>query len=171
MAIRLKKVMPCLIGETQSTFLMEGQILDGALIANEVVQWARKNKKEIALLKLDFQKAYDTVKWSFIDQLLDIMGFGVKWRGWIGQCLSTTSISILVNGSPTVPFKMERGLRQGDPLSPFLFILATEAFKQMMRTTIEKRIIRRMLDCFQVLPGIKINIHKSGQIALGKDRA
>lgn len=78
MATRLKRVMPFLVGETQSAFIMGRQILDGALIANEVVQWAKKNKKEVALMKLDFHKAYDTVKWSFIDQLLEIMGFGAR---------------------------------------------------------------------------------------------
>lgn len=54
---------------------MDMQILDGALIANEVGQWAKKNKKEVVLLKLDFQKAYDTISWSFMDYLLEVMGF------------------------------------------------------------------------------------------------
>lgn len=80
LAIRIKNVMPLLIGETQSAFVKERQILDGALIANENVHWAKKSKKDIVLLKLDFQKAYDTINWNFIDHMMDVMGFGPNWR-------------------------------------------------------------------------------------------
>lgn len=80
---RLKTVMPGLISETQTTFISERQILDGALIANEVVHWLKKEKKMGVLIKLDFQKAYDSVRWSFVDKILQKMGFGMKWREWI----------------------------------------------------------------------------------------
>lgn len=114
-------------------------------------------------------------------------------------------MSILENGSPSAPFKMERGLRQGDPSSPFLIFLATEAFNQMMMPATENEIIkgitvgnrnvivshlqfaddtlifclvkrkiltniRRMMDCFQVLSGLRINFSKSGLIALGRSK-
>lgn len=69
MALRLKRMIPFLIGETQSAFVMERQIMDGALIANEVVQWAMKKKEKIVLLKPDFQKAYDTINYSFVQHL------------------------------------------------------------------------------------------------------
>ena len=88
-------------------------------MANEVVWWLKKKKTKSVLLKLDFHKAYDTVRWDFLDKVLEMMGFGEKWRRWIGVCVSTASMSILINGSPSLPFKLKRGLRQGDPLSPF----------------------------------------------------
>ncbi|RZB41330.1 hypothetical protein D0Y65_055307 [Glycine soja] len=66
------------------------------------------------------------------------MGFHEKWIGWIKGCLSSTSISILVNGSPTSEFKPQRGLRQGDPLAPFLFDLVAEGLTGMMRAAVSK---------------------------------
>lgn len=110
MALRLREVLPYLIGETQSTFVAGRQILDGALIANEIISWAKKSNKEAVLLKHDFQKSYDTINWNFIDHILDIMGFRKTWRLWTKSCLSSATVSILENGSPTAPFKMERGL-------------------------------------------------------------
>lgn len=80
LALRIKKVMPFLVGETQSAFIKGKQILDNALIANEVVHWAKKYRKVVVLLKLDFQKAYDMVNWDFLDHVLEIMGFGSNWR-------------------------------------------------------------------------------------------
>lgn len=130
-------MMPNLIGETQSAFVMERQILDGVLIANEVIPWLKRHKKEAVLLKIYFQKAYDTRSGGFLEHIQEMMGFGSIWREWIKQCLTTASISILINGSPTIPFKMERGLRQRDPLSPFLFVLATEAFDILMKVAAE----------------------------------
>ncbi|XP_016168270.1 uncharacterized protein LOC107610782 [Arachis ipaensis] len=60
------------------------------------------------------------------------MGFGRRWRGWVMECVSTCSMSVLINGSPSKPFKMERGLRQGDPLSPFPFVLVVDVLHRMI---------------------------------------
>ncbi|EOY21945.1 Uncharacterized protein TCM_014115 [Theobroma cacao] len=84
------------------------------------------------VLKLDFEKAFDSISWNFLDHVMGFMGFGVKWRCWIKECISTAKISILVNGSPSRQFGMERGFRQGCPLSPLLFNIAGEAFSAML---------------------------------------
>ena len=84
-------------------------------------------------MQLDIEKAYDHVNWGFLKMILKQMGFGDKWLKWIDYCIKTVRFSILVNGEPVGFFPSERGLRQGDSLSPFLFILAMEGYNSMMR--------------------------------------
>ena len=112
---RLKEVIAPLIDESQSAFVMNRQILDGALIANESLRWLRKKKIPGTLIKLYFQKAYDSVNWDFLELVMEKLGFGRTWIKWIMNCVTSASMSILLNGSPLKPFKMEKGLRQGDP--------------------------------------------------------
>lgn len=125
--------MHSLIGPLQSSYIEGRQILDGALIASELIDSCKKKNIEATLLKLDFHKAYDCVSWHFLEWILEQMKFPLLWRKWIMTCVSNASASILVNGSPSTPFKLQRGLRQGDPLSPFLFVLIVEALNQLIK--------------------------------------
>ncbi|GJT60355.1 RNA-directed DNA polymerase, eukaryota [Tanacetum coccineum] len=76
--------------------------------ANMVLQWCRKKRKHALIFKVDFEKAYDSVRWDFLDDVLDKFGFGVKWRNWIQSCLRSSRGSILINGSPTKEFQFFR---------------------------------------------------------------
>lgn len=132
LAERLKLVMGKIISETQTAFLKGRNILDGALIANETVDFLKKSRKKGLIFKVDFEKAYDSVEWEFLLKVMASMGFGSRWCDWIKACLISSSISILVNGSPTKEFLMEKGLRQGDPMAPFLFLIVAESLHILM---------------------------------------
>ncbi|GAU46008.1 hypothetical protein TSUD_401300 [Trifolium subterraneum] len=170
LANRLRLVMGSVIWESQAAFVRDRQILDGILIANEVVDEARRAKKELMLFKVDFEKAYDSVDWGYLDVVMGRMGFPTLWRKWIKEWVCTTTASVLVNGSPTVEFPLERGFRQGDPLSPFLFLLAAEGLRVLM-DTIEAynlfmgwanvRALRAVLVVFETILGLKVNFNKS----------
>ena len=140
LANKLKMVIGTVVSDTQTAFVKNRQILDGILIANEVVDEARKDKKELLLFKVDFEKAYDSVDWGYLDVVMQKMAFPVLWRKWIKECVTTATASILVNNNPTNEFPMQRGLRQGDPLSPFLFLLEVEGLNVMMSSVVENNL-------------------------------
>lgn len=100
--------------------------MDSFLIVEEVVHSLQTNMVDGFILKLDFEKAFDSVDWNFLFKVLQSFGFGDKWTNWIKSILESSRMSVLVNGSPTSEFGMSRGLRQGDPLSPMLFNLIGE---------------------------------------------
>jgi len=137
LANRLRQVIDSVVSDVQSAFVKNRQILDGILIANEVVDEARKSKKELLMFKVDFEKAYDSVEWGYLDEVMGCMAFPTLWRKWIKECVSTATASVLVNGNPTAEFHFEWGLRQGDPLSPFLLLLAAEGLNIVMKALVE----------------------------------
>ncbi|XP_028063530.1 uncharacterized protein LOC114266796 [Camellia sinensis] len=98
LASRLKPVMPEVISETQSAFLGGGNIFDGILIANEIVDGWKKAKKKGLLFKLDFEKAYNSINWEFLFSMLSNFRFGSKCISWMKGYISTARISVLVNG-------------------------------------------------------------------------
>ncbi|GJW79935.1 putative RNA-directed DNA polymerase, eukaryota, reverse transcriptase zinc-binding domain protein [Tanacetum coccineum] len=94
------------------------------------------------MFKFNFEKAYDTVSWKFLDHMLSVLGFGTKWRSWIQSCLHSSRSFVLVHESPTSEFPIRRGLRQGDPLSPFLFIIVMEGLHIALQDAIDLGLIR-----------------------------
>ncbi|RVW24229.1 LINE-1 reverse transcriptase-like [Vitis vinifera] len=136
LANRLKRVVGKVVSKAQNAFVQGRQILDAVLVANEVLDSVLKNKEEAVMCKLDIEKAYDHVEWSFLFSVMRKMGFGEKWIRWMKWCISTVSFSVLVNGSSSGFFQSSRGLRQGDPLSPYLFVLVMEAFSSLLRKAV-----------------------------------
>ncbi|RVW79011.1 Transposon TX1 uncharacterized 149 kDa protein [Vitis vinifera] len=143
---RLKEVLHETIHSTQGAFVQGRQIMDAVLIANEIVDEEKTIREEGVVFKIDFEKAYDHVRWDFLDQVLEKKGFSPKWRKWMNGCLSSVSYAVLVNGSAKGWVKASRGLRQGDPLSPFLFTLVADVLSRMLLRAEE----RNMLEGFRV---------------------
>ncbi|GKV36164.1 hypothetical protein SLEP1_g44325 [Rubroshorea leprosula] len=142
LANRLSRVLNTIIGENQSAFIEGRQLVDSVVVANEAIDDVRKRKSRCFVFKIDFEKAYDKVSWSFLDYMMEKMGFDKVWREWIAECLRSNTVSVLLNGSATKEFSMSRGLRQGDPLSPFLFLMVAEALNGLTSATVAKGYLR-----------------------------
>lgn len=133
---RLKKVLPNVISDCQSTFWGGRNILDGVVVLNELVDLAKTKKNECMFFKVDFEKTYDTIYWSFLFYMMERLGFNSTWLRWTKACICSSSLSVLVNGSPTQDFLVSRGLRQGDSLSPFLFLIVAEGQSALVKRVV-----------------------------------
>ncbi|GKB24357.1 putative RNA-directed DNA polymerase, eukaryota, reverse transcriptase zinc-binding domain protein [Tanacetum coccineum] len=142
LANRLSVVIDKLISHEQTSFIKGRQILDCPLILSELIEWYKKRKKKMLLFKVDFEKAFDTVSWKYLDFMLHSLDFGLTWRSWIKAYLESSRTSVLINGSPTSEFNVRRGLRQGDPLSPFLFIIIMEGLHVAIFDSTHQGLIR-----------------------------
>jgi len=136
LANRLKKILHKCIADSQSAIVPGRSILENALVGIELVNYMKtktKGKEKSVTLKLDINKAYDKIDWSYLKDVMYKMRFSRKWILWIMMCAETVDYSVIMNKEMVGPIIPGRGLRQGDPLSPYLFILCVEGLSALIR--------------------------------------
>ena len=132
----------------QTAFVPGRKIQENTFLAQEIIHEMKKKKGRTGWmgLKIDIETAYDKIEWSFLKMVMTNFGFPQIWIQWMMQCVTTTSFSVLINGSPFRHFKPQRGLRQGDPLSHFLFVLAYEVLSKL----IEREAVSNKINGFKL---------------------
>lgn len=135
LANKLKPFLGDIISNNQSAFIPQQLITDNALIAFETFHAMKRRgsgRNSSFALKLDMSKAYDRVEWSFLERVMIKMGFSDNWIRRILSCISSVSFAVKVNGCLFGDIILSRGLRQGDPISPYLFLICAEAFSTLI---------------------------------------
>ncbi|CAN6253863.1 unnamed protein product [Urochloa humidicola] len=132
LANRLRPCIPSLVDPDQTGFVHGRSIAENYVYAADLLSCCHRRCTPTAVLKLDFRKAFDSICWDSLDNILSARGFDERWRSWINNILQTGKTAVLLNGVPGNWIQCRRGLRQGDPLSPFLFIIVADVLQRLI---------------------------------------
>ncbi|KAG8380670.1 hypothetical protein BUALT_Bualt06G0040000 [Buddleja alternifolia] len=143
-ALKLKPILDKLISPSQSAFYPGRSISDNSIVTHEIMHTinSKSGKGGLMAIKIDMAKSYDRVEWALLIDILVKFGFDQKFVNWIRVCIATTNFSTLVNGSPFGFFSPSRAIRQGDPLSPYIFLLYFDLFSRMLHMEEDHNLLR-----------------------------
>ena len=137
-ANRMKLILPDIISKEQSTFVPGRLITDNIICAYECLHFMKRNRSKsnsFCALKLDIMKAYDMLEWPYLRAIMEKLGFAQVWIDTVMNMVSSVSFSVLFNGERLEAFRPTRGIRQGDPISPYLFLIAAEGLSCLLKSS------------------------------------
>lgn len=136
LANRLKSILPDLIGPDQSSFVPGRQITDNIAVYQEALHLTKKGRKGYMMFKIDLEKAYDRLSWNFIRSSLKEIGLSEHWTSIIMKCVETSKLTIMWNGEKLENIIPERGIRQGDSISPYIFVICMERLSHLIKNKV-----------------------------------
>jgi hypothetical protein len=141
LANRLAPRLDNLISQSQSTFIKGRSIQDNFQYVQGAINHFHRSKTLMLLHKLDITKTFDSVCWEYVLEVMERVGFRKRWRDMMALIWSTTTSRILLNGEPGRPIKHAKGLHQGDPLSPMLFIMTMDLLQKLLDMTTQEGLL------------------------------
>jgi retron-type reverse transcriptase len=134
----LQKVITKLIHKNQYGFIKDRSMDDCLTWAFEYLYLCKASKKEMVILKLDFEKTFDKIEHEAIMRVMQQKGVGAKWQHWMKMIMESSTSAILLNGVLNKVFHCKRGVRQGDPLSPILFVLVVNLLYSIVKSALHR---------------------------------
>jgi hypothetical protein len=153
LAKRLSPELHQLVSNNQTDFIKSRCIQDSFMYVQGVIRDLHKKKNHALFIKLNISKAFDTINWPYLLGVMSHLGFGQTWRNWISSLWCTTTSTVLLNGEPGKRLLHCRGIRQGDPLSPMLFLLAMEPLNLLFQKAQQNHLLQKLspaCDAFRV---------------------
>lgn len=144
LSLRLAPKLDGLVSKNQNAFIAGRSLHDNFVLVRQTMRVLHQLRAPRVLLKLDLTRAFDTISWSFLFEALRQYGFGSRFLNWLAILLSSASTRLLINGESGPSIWHRRGLRQGDPLSPQLFVLAVDTLGCLIRRAMSLGVLERL---------------------------
>lgn len=133
LARRLENILPKVISPTQTEFVKDRYILENLLTCWEAMNWVKESKQDVTMLQLDFEKAYDRIEWIDVNMMMEVLGFPIYLCQMVKTLMKDVKACVEINGCKSEAFDLSRSIRQGRPLAPAIFVIATNVRYYLLR--------------------------------------